>query len=96
MSIRPLMLQTYRTPAGSIVRDFTKPTPLVCLDIVREFLLMPGLRLTAAQVRRRWHLSPETCRGAIESLVADRLLEIEEDGTYVLSINKMYRMNRPA
>jgi hypothetical protein len=83
--------QVYRTPAGSIVRDIAKPTALVCLDIVREFLLQPRLRLTATQIRRLWSLTPERCASVIESLISDGFLEMEADGRYVLSINKMYR-----
>jgi DNA-binding IclR family transcriptional regulator len=85
------VLQLHRTPAGSIVRDVSKPTALVCLDIVREFLLQPRLRLTAGQIRRLWHLSPEACSCVLDSLVSDGLLQFEHDGRYVLSINKMYR-----
>jgi hypothetical protein len=82
---------SYRTPAGSIVRDLSKPMALVCLDIVREFLMQPRLRLTASQVARLWNLSPERCDAVLHSLVADGYLETEPDGRYVLSINKMYR-----
>lgn len=85
------MLQVHRTPAGSIVREVSKPAPLVCLDIVREFLLQPRLRLTSGQIRRLWHLSPDACGRVLDSLVSDDLLQIEPDGRYVLSINKMYR-----
>jgi DNA-binding IclR family transcriptional regulator len=83
--------QVYRTPAGSIVRDISKPLALVCLDIVREFLVQPRLRLTATQVGRLWNLSPERCSAVLGSLVKDGYLELESDGRYVLSINKMYR-----
>ena len=83
--------QTRRTPAGSIVREIAKPTALVCLDIVREFLLQPRLRLTATQVRRLWNLTPERAALVLGSLVSEGYLEQERDGRYVLSINKMYR-----
>jgi DNA-binding IclR family transcriptional regulator len=73
------------------VRDVPKPTPLLCLDIVREFLVQPRLRLTPTQVRRLWSLSPECCAAVLQSLVSDGYLEVEPDGRYVLSINKMYR-----
>jgi hypothetical protein len=85
------VLPVHRTPAGSIVRDFTKPTPLLCLDIVHEFLVQPRLRLTPTQVRRLWSLSPDRCAAVLQSLVSDGYLEVEPDGRYVLSINKMYR-----
>jgi hypothetical protein len=85
------ILQVYRTPAGSIVRELAKPTPLVCLDVVREFLIQPRLRLTSLQIRRLWNLTPEHCAAVLQSLVADGFLEIEPDGRYVLCINKMYR-----
>lgn len=81
----------YRTPAGSIVRDISKPLALVSLDIVREFLLQPRLRLTGTQVGRLWNLTPERCGTVLRSLVADGYLEMESDGHYVLCINKMYR-----
>jgi hypothetical protein len=89
------VLHVHRTPAGSIVRDISKPTPLICLDIVREFLRLPGLRLTPAQVRRLWNLSPDGCARVLDSLISDGLLEVEYDGCYILSINR-YRTNRLA
>lgn len=84
-------LQVHRTPAGSIVRDLPKPTPLVCLDIVREFLNQPRLRLTTTQVARLWNLPAERSSAILQSLVKDGYLELEPDGRYVLCINKMYR-----
>ncbi len=73
------------------MRDISKPPQLICLDIVREFLVQPRLRLTSGQVMRLWHLTPDGCRRVLESLVSDGFLQIEPDGRYVLSINKMYR-----
>lgn len=81
----------YRTPAGSIVRAISKPAALICLDVVREFLLQPRLRLTSTQVARLWNLAPEQCEVVLGSLVEQEYLELESDGRYVLSINKMYR-----
>ena len=83
--------QLYRTPAGSIVRSIAKPLPLVSLDIVREFLVQPRLRLTSSQVARLWNLTPERCSVVLEALVSEGYLEVERDDRYVLCINKMYR-----
>lgn len=84
-------VQVRRTPAGSIVREMAKPVPLVSLDIVREFLLQPRLRLTAGQVARLWNLTPDQSSLVLRTLVSDGYLELEPDGRYVLCINKMYR-----
>ena len=81
----------YRTPAGSIVREVAKPSALICLDVVREFLLQPRLRLTFTQVARLWSLTPDQCDIVLSLLVEQEYLELETDGRYVLSINKMYR-----
>jgi hypothetical protein len=53
------------------------------LDRVRgEYLEMPGLRLTLAQVSRFWSLDPDTCARVLDALVEARFLILTSDGLY--------------
>jgi hypothetical protein len=45
---------------------------------------MPGLKLTAAQASRFWHLDPQDSRLMLERLVDARVLFRTPDGHYVL------------
>ena len=47
-----------------------------------EFLEMPGLRLTAAQVRRLCGVDPTTCQVVLDALVDINFLQVRADGTY--------------
>ena len=47
-----------------------------------EFLEMPGLRLTAAQVERFCGVDPATCKSVLDALVDAEFLRIGSDGTY--------------
>jgi hypothetical protein len=63
--------------------------PQRAVDIVRhraeaEYLEMPGLKLTAAQASRLWHLDPVASEWLLDSLVARGLLHRVRDGGYVL------------
>jgi hypothetical protein len=56
------------------------------LDRLRaEFLEMPGLRLTAAQVHRFCGLEDVACRSALDALVKENFLCAKPDGTYARS-----------
>lgn len=48
-----------------------------------EYREMPGLKLTATQASRFWHLGLEESRRLLESLVADGALARTADGFYV-------------
>jgi hypothetical protein len=47
-----------------------------------EFLEMPGLRLTAAQVQRLCGVDQTACRAALNALVDAQFLHQSADGTY--------------
>lgn len=49
-----------------------------------EYLEMPGLQLTAPQVRRLWGLEDETCREVLQQLVATGFLRRTARNLYVL------------
>jgi len=53
------------------------------LRIRAEYLEMPGLKLTAAQASRFWHLGLEESRALLDSLVADGALARTSDGFYI-------------
>jgi hypothetical protein len=56
-----------------------------CLDRIRsEHLEMPGLKLTAAQASRFWHLNPADSRLLLDRLVDAQVLLRTPDGHYVL------------
>jgi hypothetical protein len=50
--------------------------------ISREFVEMPGLRLTPAQAQRLWSLDPATCASMLDRLVASKFLTRMPDGRY--------------
>jgi hypothetical protein len=52
--------------------------------IESEYLEMPGLKLTARQASRFWHLDPEASRVMLDRLVDARVLLRTPDGHYVL------------
>lgn len=55
--------------------------------IQSEYLEMPGLKLTAAQASRFWHLGPEDSRALLDQLVLARVLWRTPDGHYLLLSN---------
>ena len=65
-----------------------KPQAVVrATDLARiqsEYQEMPGLKLTAAQASRFWHLGPDDSRVLLESLVEAGVLWRTSDGHYVL------------
>lgn len=58
--------------------------PDVAAMIRSEYLEMPGLCLTRAQVQRYWVLDPAVCDRALEALVAAGVLRLTAAG-YVRS-----------
>lgn len=52
--------------------------------IQSEYREMPGLKLTAAQASRFWHLNPDESRVLLDLLVEGRVLLRTPDGHYVL------------
>jgi hypothetical protein len=53
--------------------------------IQAEYLEMPGLQLTKAQVRRLWRLEPHLCDVLLDSLVAADFLRKTDRDAYVLA-----------
>jgi hypothetical protein len=53
-------------------------------QIRAEYREMPGLKLTAAQASRFWHLGPQDSIVLLDRLVAEGLLARTRDGHYVL------------
>jgi len=49
-----------------------------------EYLEMPGLKLTAAQASRFWHLDEAASATLLDAMVADGFLYRVRDGAYVL------------
>jgi hypothetical protein len=54
------------------------------LRIKGEYAEMPGLKLTAAQASRFWHLGPRDSEALLDGLVAQGVLRRTRDGHYVL------------
>jgi hypothetical protein len=50
-----------------------------------EYLAMPGLSLTAAQMQRLWAIDRTHCDAVLDVLVTARLLQRTDTGTYVLT-----------
>lgn len=59
------------------------PNPDKLRRIEAEYREMPGLKLTAAQASRFWHLGLEDSTTLLETLVARSLLRRTRDGHYV-------------
>ena len=55
--------------------------------IEAEYREMPGLKLTAAQASRFWHLGLEDSKALLETLVSRSLLRRTRDGHYVFGAN---------
>jgi hypothetical protein len=51
-------------------------------NIRAEYADMPGMRLTTAQVQRLCGIGPVLCSAALDSLVRERFLCANGDGTY--------------
>ena len=51
--------------------------------IQAEYQAVPGLKITPAQACRLWSVSEQTCRAALDALVADHVLWLAPSGTYV-------------
>jgi hypothetical protein len=49
-----------------------------------EYLEMPGLKLTAAQASRLWHLDADASATLLDSMVEAGVLYRARDGAYVL------------
>ena len=50
--------------------------------IAGEYREMPGLRLTAAQAQRLFHLDSQACSEVLRELVQRKFLSCEADGRY--------------
>jgi hypothetical protein len=50
-----------------------------------EYLEMPGLRLTAAQVQRLRGIERLMCESVLDALVDAKFLRVKSDGTYTYS-----------
>ena len=48
-----------------------------------EFVEMPGLRLTEAQVRRLWGLDQASCTALLKTLIDSRFLFRTRDGAFM-------------
>jgi hypothetical protein len=56
---------------------------LACIRIRIEFVEMPGMKLSHAQVRRLCGLSDACCDAALRSLVASGFLARRRDGSFL-------------
>jgi hypothetical protein len=53
--------------------------------IQAEYLEIPGLHLTKAQVQRLWSLEPDVCDVLLDALVSARFLRLTSREMYVLA-----------
>ena len=59
------------------------------LRVVRsEYLEMPGLHLTPAQMRRLWGFDQATCDDVVTSLMADKFLRRTTSDGYILATHE--------
>jgi hypothetical protein len=64
--------------------DRSKSNAVNLARIQSEYEEMPGLKLTAAQASRFWHLGPDDSRLLLDQLVHAGVLWLTPDGHYVL------------
>ena len=60
--------------------------------IRREYVAMPGLRLTLGQAQRLWTIDRDTCSSALSTLVRSKFLVVTRDGSYARA--DLYRLIR--
>jgi hypothetical protein len=85
-----LLLSTQTTIAAGMTRCWLSPQVSLegmmtdwCQLIRAEYREMPGLNLTAPQVRRLWALDDITCEAVLDTLVLAKVLRRTKAGTYV-------------
>ena len=55
-------------------------------QIIRgEYLEIPGLHLTRAQIQRLWDLDHEVCTSVLDTLLSERFLLLTADRRYILN-----------
>ncbi len=67
---------------GATGASFSEGLPPHILRIYKEYLEMPGLRLTRAQAQRLWGLESTVCNEALDYLVAAQFLCCTTSGQY--------------
>lgn len=70
--------------APSVLPAETDPDEAFRRRAEAEYREMPGLKLSAAQAARLWHLGLLDSERLLESLVARGLLHRSQDGEYLL------------
>jgi hypothetical protein len=84
-------------PLVSIVDMETSSSNQAVLERIRaEYLEMPGLRLTVAQVTRLCGVERSTCTMALDSLVDAKFLCLKSDGAYARLTDGEIPRPRPA
>jgi hypothetical protein len=67
----------------SLLKGAMSPSEDLLLQRVRaEYLEMPGLLLTAAQVQRLCGIDPTMCQLVLNALVTAKFLRVKADGRY--------------
>jgi hypothetical protein len=60
-------------------------TPELATRVRSEYVELPGLRLTAAQAQRLWHLDREECDAVFAALIDAGIIRRMPDGSFVLA-----------
>jgi len=74
----------------------TLTTHAACMRIRTEYIEMPDLKLTSAQVRRLCGLRPEVCDAAMRSLVHTGFLWETADGSFRRRVSEPFAMRLAA
>jgi nucleotide-binding universal stress UspA family protein len=72
--------------AGTVSSRSDARTAPIVRRVAARFRKMPGMRLTAAQVKRLFKLSLDDCQVVLEQLVESRLLRRDDAGRYSLLV----------
>jgi hypothetical protein len=74
----------------------TSPYQTAFHRIRAEYVEMPGMRLTAAQVERLSGVDATTCRVVLDDLVRAKFLHAGSDGTYARRADDTAVQTRPS
>ena len=72
------------SPVTATATRMTEPVDVLRRRAEAEYLEMPGLKLTAAQAARLWHLDVTDSAALLDSMAESGLLHRTRDGAYLL------------
>lgn len=72
------------TPSITVAPGENPADPVLRRRAESEYMEMPGLKLTAAQASRFWHLDAAAGAALLDAMVDDGFLYRSRDGAYIM------------